>query len=146
MPNSVAAEPELEPRSEADLETAAERTAETTVAVRPTGHIRTAIGEPHLEFTFEGHSLRDFLEAFFEEYDVREMLIAETEAEATAHGWATPPEELPGTWTKNPEGEQTRAYARVMVNGRFNENLAGLDTELEAGDRVALVYPFMFCC
>ncbi|PSP64066.1 pterin cluster protein, partial [Halobacteriales archaeon QH_8_64_26] len=40
----------------------------------------------------------------------------------------------------------TRAYARVAVNGRFNENLEGLDTELEAGDRVALMYPFMFCC
>jgi molybdopterin converting factor small subunit len=118
----------------------------TTIEVRPTGHVRAAVGQPRLEFTFAGSTLREFLAAFFEEYDVAELLIAETEAEATAHGWATPPEELPGTWTKNPEAEQTRAYARVAVNGRFNENLEGLDTELEAGDRVALMYPFMFCC
>jgi hypothetical protein len=80
--------------------------------VRPTGHVRAAVGQPRLEFTFAGSTLREFLAAFFEEYDVAELLIAETEAEATAHGWATPPEELPGTWAKNPEGEQTRAYAR----------------------------------
>jgi len=117
----------------------------TTVEVRCTGHVRTAIGEPKLTFSFEGTTLREFLEAFFEVHDVRELVMAETEAEATARGWATPPEELPGTWRKNPEGEQTRAYARVCVNGRFNENLDGLDTRLSDGDRVALIYPFMFC-
>ena len=38
------------------------------------------------------------------------------------------------------------AAARVCVNGRFNELLDGFDTELEDGDRVALVNPFMYCC
>ncbi|WP_117595374.1 MoaD/ThiS family protein [Haloprofundus halophilus] len=118
----------------------------TTVHVRPTGHVRTAIGEPSFEYTFEGETLREFLAALFEEYDVEEMLIAETVADATAHGWAKPPEKLPGAWRKNPEGEQTRAFARVCVNGRFNEHLDGLDTELSDGDRVALMYPFIFCC
>jgi molybdopterin converting factor small subunit len=120
--------------------------ATTTVDVRCTGHVRTEIGEPRMEFTFEGETLRAFLEAFFEEYDVADLLIAETEAEATAHGWAPTDGDPPGTWNKNPEGEQTRAFARVAVNGRFNEHLDGLDTELEDGDRVALMYPFIFCC
>jgi molybdopterin converting factor small subunit len=120
--------------------------AETTVEVRPTGHVRTELGESGFEFTFEGTTLREFLDDFFAEYDVRDMLIAETEAEATAHGWAPfEGETPPGTWRKNPEGEQSRAFARVCVNGRFNENLDGLDTELEDGDRVALIYPFVFC-
>ncbi|MDG5820454.1 MoaD/ThiS family protein [Natronococcus sp. A-GB7] len=118
----------------------------TTVDVRCTGHVRDAVGDHDLEFTFEGTSLREFLEAFFEEYDVEEMLIAETEADATARGWAPVPDELPGTWRKNPEGDQTRPYARVCINGRFNEHFEGFETELEAGDRVALIYPFMFCC
>jgi molybdopterin converting factor small subunit len=121
-------------------------TAQTTVDVKCTGHVRDAVGTPRLDFAFEGRTLREFLESFFEAYDVADLLIAETEAEATTPGWANAPEELPGTWAKNPEGEQTRAYARVAVNGRFNENLDGLDTELEDGDRVALMYPFMFCC
>ncbi|WP_226481902.1 pterin cluster protein [Natrinema amylolyticum] len=121
-------------------------TETTTVTVRCTGHVRTEIGSYELEFTFEGDRLRDFLEAFFEEYDLEDMLIAETEADATHSGWAPVPDDLPGTWRKNPEGEQTRPYARVCVNGRFNEHLGGFETELTDGDRVALIYPFMFCC
>lgn len=126
--------------------TTPEPTAETTVTVRCTGRVRDAVGTHELSFSFEGDTLREFLEAFFERHDVAEFLIAETEAEATAPGWAPTPEELPGTWKKNPEGEQTRAYARVCINGRFNEHLDGLDTELEDGDRVSLMYPFIFCC
>jgi molybdopterin converting factor small subunit len=118
---------------------------ETTVTVNCTGHVRTAVGQPRQEFTFTGTTLRAFLDAFFAEYDVADMLIAETEAEATTRGWAPVDEDLPGKWDGNPEGEQTRAYARVLVNGRFNESLDGLDTVLADGDRVALVYPFMFC-
>ncbi len=117
----------------------------TTVEVRPTGHVRAEVGEPKLEFTFQGSTLRTFLEAFFEEYDVRDLLIAETEAEATTRGWAPTPDTLPGVWNKNPEGEQTRRYARVTVDGRFNEHLDGLDTELSDGDRIGLIHPFMFC-
>jgi molybdopterin converting factor small subunit len=127
-----------------DTETNAEAT-HTTVTVRCTGHVRTAIGTHELSFSFEGERLREFLDAFFDEYDVADLLIAETDAEATHRGWA-PVDDAPGTWRKNPEGENTRRYARVCVNGRFNENLDGLDTELDDGDRVALIYPFMFCC
>ncbi len=118
---------------------------QTTVTVKCTGHVRTEVGQPRFEFTFEGDTLRSFLTAFFEEYDVADMLIAETEAEATTRGWAKVDEDLPGNWYKNPEGEQTRAYARVCVNGQFNELLDGLDTHLDDGDRVALIYPFVYC-
>ncbi|SDM40343.1 ThiS family protein [Halogranum gelatinilyticum] len=119
---------------------------ETTVDVKATGHVRRELGWSRREFTFEGTTLRAFLEAFFAEYDVRDLLIAETEADASAHGWVRPPADLPGTWRKNPEGEQSRAYARICINGRFNEHLGGFDAELHDGDRVALIYPFMFCC
>jgi molybdopterin converting factor small subunit len=129
-----------------DTESATERQT-TTVHLRATGHVRDAMETPHQEFTFEGDTLRDLLETFFEERpDLAEMLIAETEAEATTEGWARPPENLPGTWHKNPEGEQTKPYARVLVNGKFNEVLDGFDTKIEDGDRVSFVYPFIFCC
>ena len=119
----------------------------TTVTLRATGHVRDALGTHQREFTFTGDTLRDLLEALFDERpDLAEMLIAETEAEASTSGWARPPRNLPGTWRKNPEGEQTKPFARVLVNGTFNELLAGFDTELEDGDRVSLVYPFIFCC
>jgi molybdopterin converting factor small subunit len=120
--------------------------ATTTVQVRATGYVRDALGTPRLSFTFEGSTLRDFAEAFFAEHDVRDLVIAGTEAEAATRGWAPiDGDDVPGALRKNPDGEQTRAYARILINGQFNENLAGFDTELSAGDRVALVYPFMFC-
>lgn len=130
----------------ATVEHAAEATPETTVDVHCTGHIRREVGESQMDFTFEGETLRAFLDAFFDEYDVAEMLIAETEEEATAHGWVPDEVEPLGDWAKNPEGEQTRAFARVAINGTFNEHLDGLDTELDEDDRVALMYPFIFCC
>ena len=121
-------------------------TRQTTVEVRATGHVRDALGTPEVSFTFEGDTLREFAEAFFAEYDVRDLVIAETEAESTTRGWAPiDADDVPGELRKNPDGEQTRAYARILVNGRFNENLAGFDTKLNEGDRVALVNPFLFC-
>jgi molybdopterin converting factor small subunit len=123
------------------------RTTTTTVDLHATGHVRDAKEESKQKFTFEGDTLRALLETLFEDrQDLAEMLIAETEAEATTKGWAEPPENLPGKWHKNPEGEQTKPYARVLVNGKFNEVLDGFDTKIEDGDRVSLVYPFIFCC
>ncbi|MFT4921161.1 MAG: molybdopterin converting factor small subunit [Haloarculaceae archaeon] len=119
---------------------------ETAVTVRCTGKVHAEVGQGQIEFTFDGDTLREFLEAFFESYDVSDMLIAETEADATTEGWAPEMEELPGRYAKNPEGEQTRCYARVAINGEFNELLAGLDTEITDGDRVSLLYPFIYCC
>jgi molybdopterin converting factor small subunit len=124
----------------------AQTVAETTVEVRATGHVRDALGTAQLSFTFEGDTLRDFVAAFFEEYDVADLVIAETEAESATRGWAPiEADDVPGDLRKNPDGEQTRAYARILVNGKFNETLDGFDTELRDDDRVALVYPFMFC-
>ena len=118
----------------------------TTVTVRCTGRVRDEVGSPELEYEFPGGTLREFLAAFFEEYPVEELLIAHDESQATAPGWAPAPKSLSGAnWRKNPEGEQTRQFARILVNGTFNEHLGGLDTVLEDGDRVALVNPFVFC-
>lgn len=118
---------------------------QTTVELRCTGHVRRAVGFGKTEYTFDGTTVRDLLDQFFAEYDVRDLLIAETEADATTEGWAPKPDTLPGAWEKNPEGDQTRQYARVLVNGTFNEHVDGLDTELEDGDRIGLLYPFVYC-
>lgn len=128
-----------------DTAGASNERAETTVEVRATGHVRRELGEHRFGFTFDGDTLGEFLDAFFDEYGCEEMLIAASEDEETAATWADYPGDPPGRWERNPEDERTRAYARVLVNGRFNELLDGFATELEDGDRVALTYPFTFC-
>ena len=134
-------------QTKTELRAEREPTAETTVTVRCTGHVRTEIGNGRFEYTFEGDTLREFLAEFFEEYDVKEMLIAETEKEAMTDGWAPEFGELPGeNYNKNPEGEQSRRFARVLVDGTFNEHVDGLDTDLCDEDRVTLIYPFIYCC
>jgi molybdopterin converting factor small subunit len=124
---------------------AAGRDTTTTVDVKATGHVRREVGDHRFDYTFEGDTLGEFLDALFEDHPaLEEMLVAETEAEASTDGWVDV-DELPGDWARNPEGEQTRPFVRVVVNGTFNEHLEGFDTELTEGDRVALMYPFMFC-
>lgn len=128
-------------------ETGGKSTDSITVDIRCTGHVRGAVGTSGFTYEFEGTTLRALLVSLFDEYPIQEMLIAETEEDATTEGWAPEFGELPGTnYAKNPEGEQTRPYARVAVNGKFNEHLHGLDTELDDGDRVSLMYPFIYCC
>lgn len=127
-----------------DLDEQTELTAQTTVEVRCTGHVRTKLGEHSFKHTFDGSTLRAFLDSFFEEYDVADMLIAETGTETT-NGWAPTNGDPPEAWNKTPEGEQTQAFARVAINGQFNEHIDGFDTEIRDGDRLALLYPFMNC-
>lgn len=125
---------------------ATDRRTETTVEVKGTGKLYDALPEHRFEYTFEGSTLRAFLDQFLDEYDVAELVLAAEPEEAVTDGWADPPEDLPPDFEANPEGDRTRAYARICVNGQFNEHLDGFDTELTDADRVALMYPFMFCC
>jgi hypothetical protein len=100
---------------ESELAEVREQTSQTltTVGVQCTGRVRTAVGESGIEYAFEGDTLRAFLEQFFEEHDIRDVLITETEEEATAAGWAPELEELPGdNWAKNP-----RANRRAVAHG-----------------------------
>ncbi|GGJ15800.1 hypothetical protein GCM10008995_27040 [Halobellus salinus] len=99
-----------------------------------------------MSFTTGGSTLRGFAEAVLADYDVRDPATAEIEADPATRGWApVDGDDAPGGLRKNPAGEQSRAYARILIDGAFNENLEGFGTELSNGDRVAVVTPFVFC-
>lgn len=117
----------------------------TTVTVVCTGKVRDAVGGARLSYTFTGRTLREFLETFFNDYPVRDLVMATKAADERAPGWAPTPDVLPGKWATNPPGDRTRRFARVTINGTFNEHLEGLDTRLSDGDRIGLLYPFMYC-
>ena len=40
------------------------------------------------------------------------------------------------------QDEEVRPWARVLVNGRSQQYIGGLDVELRDGDSVALIYPY----
>ncbi|WP_440769055.1 pterin cluster protein [Natronorubrum sp. DTA28] len=116
----------------------------TTVDVRCTGHVREHVGSHELEFTFAGERLRAFLVAFDATYDLEPFFAVDPERESDpmARLWGRPPGEFPG-W-RPPDGDRSRPYGRICCNGQFSDNLAGLETRLEDGDRIALLYPFLF--
>ncbi|SDK19622.1 hypothetical protein [Natronorubrum texcoconense] len=116
----------------------------TTVDVRCTGRVRERVGSHELEFTFAGDRLRTFLAAFAATYDLEAFFAVDPEREPhpMARVWARPPGEFPG-W-RPPDGDRSRPYGRICLDGQFSDNLDGLETRLEDGDRIALLYPFLF--
>ena len=71
-----------------------------------------------MEFSSSKSRLRDVLQEILEKYDIAELIL-------TSDG-------------------KVRPWARILVNGRSQEFIEGLDTQLSEGDRIALVYSFPY--
>ena len=124
---------------ERDADAAAEAITEatTTVDVRCTGHVRTAIGEHEMDFIVKGDTLRASLEAFFEAYGVEDLVIAGTEAEATAHGWAPTDGDPPGTRKKIPRanGPAPSRASRSTVRSTNTSTVSTRNSRTATGSR-----------
>ncbi|WP_436343531.1 pterin cluster protein [Natronorubrum sp. FCH18a] len=116
----------------------------TTVTVRCTGHVRDAVGSRELEFAVASDRLRTFLAAFAATYDLEAFFDVDLERESDpmARLWARPAGEFPG-W-RPPDDDRCRPYGRICLNGQFSVHFDGLESRLEDGDRIALLYPFLF--
>lgn len=86
------------------------------VTLKFTGNIHKRMGTFGMGFSFHGANLRDLLDGVMAQHNLRDLLMDDT--------------------------GQIRPYARVLVNGRFSENLAGLDTPIQDGDTVTLIHPY----
>ncbi len=77
---------------------------------------RQRAGTGRIEIIASVPKLRVVLRNIVEKYDLRDIILTDT-------------------------GE-IRPWARVLVNGRSQEFVGGLDIELHNGDTLALVYPY----
>ena len=88
----------------------------TQVTLNFTGHVRSRMRTGKMAFAFRGSTLGELLKAFFEQYDVRELLLDEQ--------------------------DKPKPYARLVVNGRFSEFVGGLGALIQPEDTITLINPF----
>lgn len=86
------------------------------VTVRFLSIARLRAGTSGAELSFSENKLGDVVQEIVKRYDIADIILTE-------------------------DGE-VRPWARVLVNGRSQEFLGGLDTRLAEGDRIALIYPY----
>ena len=75
------------------------------------------MGVDRVDFTFEGNTLGELLEAVFAEYDLRDLILD--------------------------EGGNVKPWARVAVNGRFSYTIGDMNATIQEGDLVALLHPYV---
>ena len=88
----------------------------THITLKFTGEFWGRVGFGHADFEFEGSTVREFLPAVTQAYNVADLLLAD---ETTL-----------------------RPTSRLAVNGRFHYLVGGLDAPIRDGDVVTLMRPW----
>lgn len=87
------------------------------ITLKFTGDIYMRMGTFQLDFAFQGNTLRDLLSAVFERYNLRDLVL---------------------------DGDDhIKPYSRVVVDGRFSENVGDLDAPVQDNGEVVLIRPFL---
>ena len=87
------------------------------VNLKFTGLVRKRMGVNQMEYAFDGSSLAELLEAFFNRYDIQDLILDENG------------EILP--------------YSRIVVNGRFSYLVGNMETPIQDGDLVVFIRPYV---
>jgi molybdopterin synthase sulfur carrier subunit len=85
----------------------------TRIMLKFTNLFRKRLGISLTEFTFKGSTLRQFIPALQEQFEIEDLLIKDGEL---------------------------RSNVRVVINGRYSYCLGGLDAHIPDGAMVVLVY------
>jgi molybdopterin converting factor small subunit len=80
--------------------------------------VRLRAGIPQVEFSSKGDTLGEVVREIGKRYKVSDLVL-------TSKG-------------------RVRPWARIMVNGRSQEFIGGLNAKLSDGDRIALIYSFPY--
>ncbi len=89
----------------------------THITLKFIGEFWGRVGFGHADFEFDGNTVREFLPAVTQAYNVGDLLL-------------------------NQDGVSTKPYSRLVVNGRFFELVGGLDAAIRNGDVVTLMRPY----
>jgi molybdopterin synthase sulfur carrier subunit len=87
----------------------------TSVSLKFTSHFRARVGMSNTEFTYNGNSLREFIPALLEQFDIAHMLM---------------------------EGDELNPHVRVVINGRFSYLVGGWDAQIPDGATVVLLQSY----
>lgn len=87
------------------------------VTLKFTGHVRERMGVDRVDFSFQGDTLGDLLEALFQKYALRDLILDES-------GNILP-------------------YSRVVVNGRFSYLVGEMRAPVREGDMIVLIRPYL---
>lgn len=88
----------------------------TKVSLKLTSHFRARTGTSNTEFAFMGNTLREFIPALLEQFDIADMLM---------------------------EGDELKSHVRVVINGRFSYTVGGWDAHIPDGAMVVLLHSYV---
>ncbi len=88
------------------------------VSVKFMSVVRLRAGTGEAEFSSSSNRLGDVVQEIVEKYHIADLIFT--------------------------SGEKVRPWARILVNGRSQEFVGGLDSRLSDGDRIALVFSFPY--
>jgi len=89
----------------------------THVTLKFTSHFRARVGQSQTEFAFEGDTLKEFIPAVLQRYDIADLLLA-------------------GSYKLKP-------YVRVAINGRFSHTTGGWGAHIPDGAMVVLIHSYV---
>ena len=89
----------------------------THVTLRFTSHFRARAGQSQTEFAFRGNTLRGFVPAVLEQYDIGDLL-------------------LDGS-------NELKPYVRVAINGRFSHTIGNWEAPIPDGATVVLIHSYV---
>ena len=88
----------------------------THITLKFTSFFRAKVGLSQTEFAFKGSTLRHFIPAMLEKYDIADMLM---------------------------DGDELKSHVRVVINGRYSYLLGGWEAEIPDEAMVVLLHSYV---
>jgi molybdopterin synthase sulfur carrier subunit len=88
----------------------------TNVTLKFTSHFRARVGKSNTDFAFRGNTLRQFIPALLEQFDIADLLM---------------------------DGGEQKTHMRVVIDGRFSYTVGGWEAQISNGATVVLIHSYV---